>query len=449
MSEEWYTPKEEEKLEEKDEESIEILEVDEDPEEKFPEEEEPYLVVPKIPGFSEEEEVVESPEEKIPQDEDSFLVVPEIPTINEEVEEAEEVEVIEEISKEEMEEEEISIEPSDELEEDKKKTRKKIKDLPPKRRTTVMALIFVFASLLASIVFSVAYHFTPLINKSKSGVLDALPGNLIVEIMILWAAIFAAFFVLLTLMPYLSKFFIFLHKLVKRFKFKYSVVETDEHYYNFKEVLKRILPVFSISFLLGYWFGRWFFVSSIGVPGSEATNMMIYILVAFIMMPVSILLTSPLWLLNDSGIIAMRIRKDGDRKIPNIEGPTVFFFDFFTGSVTTLAITTLVIFITDLVKDFQWDVVVGFIFVMIIVFPLIIISTIYLYEVFMRRLKKKLHRILPSKLVDKMPKTVVDISAFDPFYVPDISEEKIEEIDPDTLRDPREFQIETDELSYD
>ncbi|NHJ32039.1 MAG: hypothetical protein FK732_04180 [Asgard group archaeon] len=144
----------------------------------------------------------------------------------------------------------------------------------------------------------------------------------------------------------------------------------------------------------------------------------------------------------------MRMRKEGDRKIPDVEGPTVFFFDFFTGSVTTLAITTLIIFITDLVQDFQWDIIVGFIFVMIIVFPLIIIAIIYLYEIFMRKLKRKLHRILPNKLVDKMPKTVVDISAFDPFFIPEIFEEE-KVIDPDELKDPREFQIETDDLSYD
>jgi hypothetical protein len=441
MSEEWHTPKEKEEVVEEGEDIIEImddaeefgekfteeeetkdvLEVLESSEEELPEEEEPYLVMPKIPGFEEEEEVFE-----------------------EELENAElgEVASIDGIEL------RIPAESNDEVE-IKKKTRKKIKDLPPKKRTTVMGLIFLFASLVASIVFSVAYHFTPLINKSKNGVLDVLPGNFIVEIAILWAAIFATFFVFLALLPYFSKFFIFLHKIVKRFKFKYSVVETDEHYYNFKEIFKRVLPVFSISFLLGYWFGKWFFVNNIGVPGDEATNTMVYILVAFIMMPLATLITSPLWLLNDSGIIAMRIRKEGDSKIPDIEGPTVFFFDFFTGSVTPLAITTLVIFITDLVKDFQWDIVVGFIFVMIIVFPLIILAIIYLYEVFMRKLKSKLHRILPNKLVDKMPKTVVDISAFDPFYVPKISEEKVVEIDPDELKDPREFQIDTDELSYD
>ena len=416
MSEEWYTPADEEELVEKNDETTEILEVVEDPEELYPEEEEPYLVVPKIPGFDEEEEEIE------------------------------EAKIVKEIWKEEAKEKEISVEQNFE-EVDKKKTSKKFKDLPPKKKTRNMALIFVFTSGLLSLIFSVVYHFT-LLNTKTKGALVALPGNFIAEIMILWAAIVIAFFVLLPLIPYMSKLYIFLHKLVKRFNFKYSVVETDEHYYNFKEVLRRVLPVFLISFLFGYWFGEWFFIPNIGDPGS-AVNTLIYFLVSFIMMPLTILITSPLWLLNDSGIIAMKIRKEGDRKIPDVEGPTVFFFDFFTGSVTTLVITTLVFFIIDLVGKFEVDVFLGFLFVVLLILPLQIISIIYLYEIFMRKLKKKLHKILPNKLVDKMPKTVVDISAFDPFYIPEISEEKAIEIDPDELKDPKEFLIETEDLSYD
>jgi hypothetical protein len=446
MSEEWQTPPEEESLEEEDEEepylyAFDSLELDEEEEvEELVEEEE---------EISEPLETSEYIEDKslIVEDVSSHLDVPGIPSISGEEEITKDEEIMEDVRKEEVQKEidEVTAEkPSIKLVKDKKK----FKDLSPKKKTTVMGLIFLLASLIASMVFSVAYHFTPLINKAKGGVLDVLPGNFIAEIAILWTAIFATFFVFLALLPYFSKFYIFIHKLVKLFRFRYSVVKTDEHYYNFKEIIKRVLPVFSISFLLGYWFGKWFFVSSIGDPGDEAINTMVYILVSFIFMPLSTLLVPPLWLLNDSGIIAMKKRKDGERKIPEIEGPSRYFNDLFTGSVTTLAITTLVIFIIDLEKDFQWDIVVGFIFVMIIVFPLIIIAIIYLYEIFMRRLRRKLHRILPDKLVDKMPKTVVDISAFDPFYIPEMSKNGAMK-EPIEIKDPQEFQIETDEITHD
>lgn len=69
---------------------------------------------------------------------------------------------------------------------------------------------------------------------------------------------------------------------------------------------------------------------------------------------------------------------------------------------------------------------------------------VFFHHLFEFSLRLSLRHLVTKEV---MPKTVVDISAFDPFYIPDLSDEKIEEIDPDTLQDPREFQIETDELS--
>ncbi len=374
--------------------------------------------------------------------------IPDIPTIGKPDESIDTVAIVEKVYTEVLEELESQyLESKDEFVTDEepikglaievceadKKKRAKFKEMPPKKRTTFMTLIMILSSGFITLVFSVALHFSPMINQDRKGLMNALPGNFITELMILWLVSLVAFFVLLPLFPYLSKLYIFAHKLVKLFKFEYSIVETDEHYLNFKEVLSRILIPYLFSFVLGYWISTWFFIPNMGNLGANAiaTSTLIYFLFSLILLPLTILFIAPLWLLDDTGIISMKKRKEGDRKIPDMEGPTVFFFDFFTGSTYTLAAITFVKFFINLFSKFSYDIFIAFWFIILLILPAQILPIIYLYENFMRKSKRKLLKILPDKLVDKTPKTVVDISALDPFSTYGI-EVKIDKLDDET-----------------
>ncbi|MHA1743003.1 MAG: hypothetical protein ACTSV6_01980, partial [Candidatus Heimdallarchaeota archaeon] len=71
---------------------------------------------------------------------------------------------------------------------------------------------------------------------------------------------------------------------------------------------------------------------------------------------------------------------------------------------------------------------------------------VYMYDLFFKKAKRKLLKIVPTKLVDKMPKTVVDITAFDPFFIPEGLElAEGQEATLDTLKEPLDFDIETEE----
>jgi len=142
----------------------------------------------------------------------------------------------------------------------------------------------------------------------------------------------------------------------------------------------------------------------------------------------------------------MKKRKEGERSIPDIEGPSVFFVNIYTGSAYTLALVTIGdFFITVFSAGFQIDIFLSFLFIIFILMPNTILLIVYMYDLFFKKAKRKLLKIVPTKLVDKMPKTVVDITAFDPFFIPEGLELVGQEETLDTLKEPPDFDIETEE----
>ncbi|NHJ87474.1 MAG: hypothetical protein FK734_18580 [Asgard group archaeon] len=325
------------------------------------------------------------------------------------------------------------------------KKRIKFKDLQPKRRTFYLMLIFSFSSLIVTVVFGVIMHFSSLV--SSSGLFDILPGNFIIEITILWFIMFLGFLIMMPLFPYISKLYIFIHKLVKFFRYQYSVVETEDYYFKFKKILARIHIPYLFSFVVGYWFATWFFIPTINIPEENtiAISIMLYFLFSVIAMPLTIFLVPPLWLLDDTGIIAMKKRRNRSRTIPDIEGPSVFFNNFYTGSTYTLALLTIIDFVRDFIGHFDAKLLGYVCYIILLLMPCMIFTITYMYEVFYVSRKKVLQRILPNKLVDKMPKTVVDISAFDPFYYPEgLSEKKQNDQLDNKLEEVSDFNIDTE-----
>jgi hypothetical protein len=291
---------------------------------------------------------------------------------------------------------------------EKKKRERKLKEkfqkLPPKRQVIYLTLIVLGVSLILNVLFGVVITFAPNLDVSVSnGLIPALPGNFIVEIIILWALALVSFFVLYPFYPYISVLFVRLHNLIKLKKYNYSRVTTEEHYYKFKHVLNKVISPLLFSFVLGYWLATWILGEQSG------TGSLLYFLYGFISTPIVVFLMSPLWLLDDAGIITLKRRREGARTVPDIEGVSVFFMNLFTGSAISLGAVTFVDFIIELSNGgFEVDAFFAFLIILVFMLPINYLTIAYLYENTMRRNKKKLHKIVPKKLVDMNPKTLVD-----------------------------------------
>ena len=287
----------------------------------------------------------------------------------------------------------------------KEKKRTKLRDLPFKRRAISISLIIGSISLIVNILFSIGLHYSSIMDRKRTGALNWLPGNIILELAILWVAQILVFFLYIKLIPFLSRIFIAFHKILKIFRFNYSIVKTDDRFISIKEVIigRMIIP-YLFSFVMGYWFSSYLIdLGNFGIP--EIT--LYTLLFAYMLMPLACLLITPLWLLDDSGIIAIRKRVENDRSVPTIEGTSVFFTDVFTGSAYTLGIITIVSFLIELFRKFHIEVFLAFWFIILILLPVEIILIIYLYEIFMRKNKEKLHTQLKNR-IDFIPKKLVD-----------------------------------------
>ncbi len=315
------------------------------------------------------------------------------------------------------------------LEKDRKKEKlkEKFQKLARKKQILYLLLIFIAISLIANLAIGIGLHFTPLLNQSKQGILKLLPGNIILELLLLWSLSFVAFFVLYPLYPLIATLYIYVHKLIKINRYNYSKVETDEYIFTFKEILNRGLSPYLFCFVIGYWTVEKLFLprSNLGDIGiSELT--LIYFLFGYICIPLIIFLISPLWLLNDAGIIAIRKRKEGEREIPKIVGASTFFENFYTGSAITLAITTFIVFFIEIfTTNFQIEVFIAFWFIILILLPSHFLAIGYIYENTLKQNKKRIIKIIPKKLVDMTPKTIVDKINF--FVDIEESEDKMED----------------------
>ncbi|MHA1355953.1 MAG: hypothetical protein ACTSR1_12345 [Candidatus Heimdallarchaeota archaeon] len=328
------------------------------------------------------------------------------PSITEELEDLLEEE-IEEI----QEEEELKeIEPEDKsldkeifetaIEESKEKIKTK-----PAKKVVVLSIVFTVLSLLMTVGFAIAFNILFLKN-GKNGVLPWFPGNFIVEIMVMWVLPIAMFFLIIPLYGFFAKMYIRLHKVIKLTRFNYSVVQLKDEPIKFREALGRMVIPLLFLYSIGYWVGTWIFPNEL--DPNIAIQSLQYFLYSFLFSPVVVLLAIPLWLLEDSGIIAMKKRKEGERKLPDVEGVNNYFHNLYTGSALSIAVVTLVTFIIASIGEFEAGLF-GAIVYVFFVLAVESLSFVYLFELFMLRAKKRLLKRLPMKLVDMEPKIVVNL----------------------------------------
>ncbi|NHJ47313.1 MAG: hypothetical protein FK733_05940, partial [Asgard group archaeon] len=227
-----------------------------------------------------------------------------------------------------------------------KKLRENFAKLSPKKQVLYLTLIVIGVSLIINTLFGVGVTFAPSLDVGdRNGALPALPGNFIVEILLLWVIALLSYFILYPLYPYISVLFIRIHNLIKLKRTAYSRVTTGEHYFKFRDVMNKVISPLLFSFVLGYWIGSWVLGEQIG------TGSLLYFLYGFIATPLIVFLMSPLWLLDDAGIITIKKRKEGERDVPDIEGVSAYFHNFFYGSAISLAAVTLYDFIDNLVTS--------------------------------------------------------------------------------------------------
>jgi len=382
--------------------------------------------IPNIPGVTFEKQITEDVTDipEIVSDEPISEKIPEIPktteiddpsidpSIPEEYEELPQEEVIEgemvdEKLKEEDPEEIVSEDKSldmETLESVIEESKEQMKTKPSKKVIT-LSIVFTLLSFLMTLAFALVFNILYL-EKAKSGALPWFPGNFIVEIMVMWILPIAMFFLIIPLFNFFAKLYIRLHKLIKLRRFNYSVIKLKDGPIKFKEALGRMIIPLLFLYSIGYWVGNWIFPKDL--DPYMAIQMLQYFLYSFLFSPIVVLLAIPLWLLEDSGVIALKKRKEGERKLPDVEGVNNYFHNLFTGSALSIAVVTLVSFIIASSKNFE-GALFGAIAYVFLVLAAESISFVYLFELFMLRAKKRLLKRLPVKLVDMEPKVVVNL----------------------------------------
>lgn len=276
----------------------------------------------------------------------------------------------------------------------------------PRKKSTILGIVLLVFSFLLNLTF--AFVFNNLYIKdaggAKTGALTWFPGNFVVEIIVFWA--FPILFLLLSILfvRFLSVFYIYLHKAAKFGKYQYSLVSMDDSLIKIPEVLGRAIIPFLLSFSIGYWFSNWFF----GHVISDTVSVLLLFIYAIMFSPITVIVIAPLWLLDDSGIISIRKRQKGERKLPDVEGPSTYFVSLLTGSAYSLALVTFITFIIAIVSSTGEAAFLGALAYFVVMFYIEWIALIYLFEIFIRKLKFKLLEKIPEKLVDTTPKILTD-----------------------------------------
>ncbi|MBD3192780.1 MAG: hypothetical protein GF308_19225 [Candidatus Heimdallarchaeota archaeon] len=281
----------------------------------------------------------------------------------------------------------------------------KDKSLSNQKKALITSIILIIITGICSVIISlVIINTTP---KITQGAIKWIPGGIIVELIVIW--IFPILFSLIVIpfLPYIAKFYIHLHKLIKLFNHEYSLVTTKETFVKITKVLKRSLMPVLLSFTIGFWFADK--IGEIIEPFQELT-LVGYLLFAILFIPLTILIAMPLWLLDDTGIISLKKREEGERKLPEVEGPSSYFEGTFIGLTYSLAIISIVFFILRIIERFEPVAFILFLGLLIVLF-LEVISINYLYEIVYRKYKTMLLNKLPERLVDKKPKIIIDLKS--------------------------------------
>ncbi|MFW9923708.1 MAG: hypothetical protein ACFFDW_10530 [Candidatus Thorarchaeota archaeon] len=280
-----------------------------------------------------------------------------------------------------------------------------IKENPRKKAIWIFVSLIIF-SFIISIIFAFVFNilFLNHIGVSGDGVFKWIPGNFVVELMIIWTFPVLSFLLIMLIARFISIFYIWLHKIVKFGQYDYSFVEMQYSFVKITQALGRVLVPVLLSFTIGYWFTNLLRIDEAAWLVVQTFEFFLY---AFILAPITVILIVPLWLLDDSGIISIKKRKENERKLPDIEGPSTFFVNFLTGSAYSLAVVTLYDFIKEIISTGE-PALFGALAYMVVMLFIEWFVIIYLYEIFVNKMRIKLQEKLPQKLVDTNPKVITD-----------------------------------------
>lgn len=280
-----------------------------------------------------------------------------------------------------------------------------LRENPRKKAIWISSSILLF-SLVITIVFSFVFNSLYLKNLgvNNQGVFKGFPGNFIIEMLFFWSLPVLSILLMVLLARFLAVFYIWLHKIAKFGKFDYSIVDIDYSFIKLKESLNRSIIPTLLSFTIGYWFFQFF---NIIESNDLVVETFIFFLYAFMLSPITALLITPLWLLDDSGIISIRKIKPGERKLLDIEGPSTYFVNLLTGSAYSLFLITAIKFIVEIIQS-QEPALFGALIYMIFMLLVEWLAIVYLFEIFNPKLRSKLIMKVPAKLVDIEPKVITD-----------------------------------------
>jgi hypothetical protein len=285
----------------------------------------------------------------------------------------------------------------------------------------------IFGFVISLLVYAVVYLLA-FISRPGSGIpplvpaeyvkyfVAILPGPLWTDIIFLYILPIITFLVFFGISPYTSNFFLKLHKVIFRSKkrgIRYAKLELgtkNKGLYIFRRSLVASLFAFSITALL----------VQAGLGGLFRTNIMAdstlneaeaIFLGTFFIIPFTLLLFFPIWVLEDSGVIIYRTYP-GFRKSPYLEGAHTPYQSILEGYA---GISTLIILITYIFGSIQ-EVGINdpaiLTPIILIVLPFLLTGLfaipIFIYE---RMITKILTRV--NKGIDKLNIAIIDIPPFD------------------------------------
>ncbi|NHI94644.1 MAG: hypothetical protein EAX96_19285 [Candidatus Lokiarchaeota archaeon] len=246
-----------------------------------------------------------------------------------------------------------------------------------------------------------------------------LPGTVFTDVPILYALNIAFFFLFFALATPVTLFWIKIHKITSFKRKKYGIVElgtTVKFHRLFYRAFIISLFAFSMSALIiQAGFGSYFRASE--VISTEAKVIFLHeaealFLASFFVTPFVMLLFFPIWILEDCGVMAVKVLPE-ERIAPDIEGVHSIFLNILQGYAGFSTIINLVIYIVQGIIYAPPPEAAFLTPMILILLPFILTGLftgpIILYEKYLPKIRAKLH----PKLVEQYNFEMIKMPVFE------------------------------------
>jgi len=262
------------------------------------------------------------------------------------------------------------------------------KELP---RLIISFLIWIFLSFL--FIGLSFYDFTSLEEGTSF-----IPGNRFFDsivIIIIYPMLLVLIFIFI--IPFIALAFVKLHKLFKFNKYSYAILKREEEKLSNSTILFRSLIASLFTFSVASILYSLIKDHSIIVATSDVKTAYIYVLVlCLILYPFILLVLTPIWLMQDSSVMASRKKfKQGRRQLPDIEGVYSIYQKFINGYIGISTVISIILLLSEELAGHPGS-------ALIIIFApllmlLLLTFPVSLYDFLVKKPNKRLIQMLSKK----------------------------------------------------